>query len=77
MVENSKGEKVVYLPTFGHKGVVGKYKYDNTHLAKVDDHMQKMWKDELNFDPKMLGDFNPFAVRQGVVHCIKKYLQRD
>lgn len=57
----------VYLPTFGH----GTY----ASLQAVDDHMRDLWTD-LGFTPAMLGDFNAFAERLGVVHCIKKYLRR-
>jgi hypothetical protein len=34
-----------------------------------------LWE-ESGFTVHLLGDFNPFARRQGVVHCIKKYLRR-
>jgi hypothetical protein len=57
----------VYLPTFGH----GAY----AHLAPIDAHMSEMWT-ALGYQVHLLGDFNPFAERQGVVHCIKKYLAR-
>lgn len=68
LVENSisKG-KHVYLPTFGW----GEY----TDLQVIDHEMKSIWE-ELGFTVHMLGDFNAFARRQGVVHCIKKYLSR-
>jgi hypothetical protein len=37
--------------------------------------MKTLWE-SLGFTVHQLGDFNPFAERQGVVHCIKKYIQR-
>jgi hypothetical protein len=37
--------------------------------------MEALWE-ELGFTVHLLGDFNPFAERQGVVHCIKKYVTR-
>lgn len=69
LVENSRSDagRHVYLPTFGH----GPYR----ELAKVDDRMKVLWE-ERGFAVHMLGDFNVFARRQGVVHCIKKYLRR-
>ncbi len=68
LVENSatKG-KHVYLPTFGH----GAY----SDLKPIDAEMKKLWE-SLGFNVHQLGDFNKFAERQGVVHCIKKYLAR-
>ena len=57
----------VYLPTFGHG--------DFAALGQIDDWMKGLWED-LGFTVHLLGDFNLFARRQGVVHCIKKYLAR-
>jgi len=68
LVENSESAgKHVYLPTFGHG--------DAADLAPVDAHMTATWQD-LGFEVHPLADFNSFARRQGVVHCIKKYLRR-
>jgi hypothetical protein len=68
LVENStKTGKHVYVPTFGH----GR----RADLAAIDAEMKRLWTD-LGFTVHALGDFNAFAERQGVVHCIKKYLQR-
>ena len=68
LVENSEQSgKHVYLPTFGH-GV-------NADLAPLDQDMQALWK-QLGFEVHALADFNGFAARQGVVHCIKKYVTR-
>lgn len=68
LVENSKAAgRHVYLPTFGHG--------ENVDLASVDAAMEALWKD-LGFTPHLLGDFNGFARRLGVVHCIKKYVTR-
>lgn len=59
LVEDSQQHgRHVYLPTFGHGG--------HANLSKVDDHMSELWK-SLGFETHMLGDFNPFAERQGVV----------
>lgn len=69
LVENSGSAlgKHVYLPTFGH-GV-------RQDLSLVDDHMKSLWEDH-GFTVHMLADFNAFAERLGVVHCIKKFLKR-
>lgn len=69
LVENSAAEgRHVYLPTFGHG--------DKAALAEIDAHIAVQWQ-ELGFEVHRLGDFNWFAERQGVVHCIKKYIDRD
>jgi hypothetical protein len=68
LVENSTSVgKHAYLPTFGHG--------DYSDLAAIDSKMQSLWED-LGFTVHLLDDFNEFARRQGVVHCIKKYLDR-
>lgn len=68
LVENSTTTgKHVYLPTFGDAGHPG--------LAVIDAEMNGLWED-LGFTVHLLGDFNAFAERQGVVHCIKKYVTR-
>ncbi len=69
LVENSSSYgRHVYLPTYGHG--------DRAHLSVIDRHMTELWQ-ELGFEVHLLADFNPFAERQGVVHCIKKYLSRS
>jgi hypothetical protein len=68
LVESSASKgRHVYLPTFGHG--------TNADLRPIDDEMTRIWE-ELGFTVHPLGDFNKFAARQGVVHCIKKYLVR-
>lgn len=68
LVEDSEAlGRHVYLPTFGHG--------PNKELAPVDQAMRALWE-RRGFSVHMLGDFNAFASRQGVVHCIKKYLRR-
>jgi hypothetical protein len=68
LVENSTAEgRHVYLPTFGHGA--------DSDLEVIDRHMTDLWKG-LGFEVHLLADFNSFARRQGVVHCIKKYLRR-
>jgi hypothetical protein len=68
LVENSRtAGRHVYLPTFGHG--------DDADLAPIDAATEALW-DGLGFTPHLLGDFNPFARRLGVVHCIKKYVAR-
>lgn len=57
----------VYMPTFGHG--------PNAALSKLDDYVADVWT-KLGFQVHALGDFNPFAERMGVVHCIKKYMKR-
>jgi hypothetical protein len=68
LVENGEAVgKHVYLPTFGHDG--------NKDLAVIDSDMADLWQ-QRGFTVHLLGDFNGFAERQGVVHCIKKYVTR-
>lgn len=68
LVENSaKNGRNVYLPTFGYGS--------NSDLKAIDFEMKSFWE-KLGFKPQMLGDFNQFAARLGVVHCIKKYITR-
>ena len=68
LVENSRSAgRHVYLPSFGHG--------DNADLAPIDAAMKGLWE-ELGFTAHVLGDFNGFARRLGVVHCIKKYVTR-
>jgi hypothetical protein len=68
LVENSADVgRHVYLPTYGH--------FPHEELAPVDAEMRARWE-RLGFEVHLLGDFNAFARRQGVVHCIKKYLRR-
>jgi len=68
LVESSTSKgKNVYLPTFGHA--------TNSDLKPIDAEMKRIWEG-LGFTVHQLGDFNKFAARQGVVHCIKKYLAR-
>jgi hypothetical protein len=68
LVENSSSAgRTVYLPTFGHG--------DQADLAVIDDEMEQLWTG-LGFTVVRLADFNAFASRLGVVHCIKKYLGR-
>lgn len=68
LVENSdQVGKHVYLPTFGHG--------DNADLAPLDHEIQALWQ-QRGFEVHDLADFNGFAARQGVVHCIKKYVTR-
>ncbi|SDI31216.1 hypothetical protein SAMN05192558_10785 [Actinokineospora alba] len=69
LVENSTSVgRNVYLPTFGHG--------DHSDLAKLDNEMERLWTG-MGFTVRLLADFNAFATRQGVVHCIKKYLHRE
>jgi len=68
LVENSDSVgRHVYLPTFGHG--------DDADLATIDAAMKDLWE-QLGFTAHLLGDFNGFARRLGVVHCIKKYVTR-
>lgn len=67
LVENGAVGRHVYMPTFGH----GR----NDDLEPVDEAMTALWEGK-GFTVHLLGDFNGFALRQGVVHCIKKYLRR-
>ena len=68
LVEDSATDgRHVYLPTFGYG--------TESDLAVIDAHMTSLWQG-LGFEVHALADFNSFARRQGVVHCIKKYLRR-
>ncbi len=68
IVENSvEYGKHIYLPQFGFN--------EKIKLSKLDQHMANLWE-SLGFTVHLLGDFNAFAERLGVVHCIKKYLNR-
>ena len=68
LVENSEATgRQVYMPTFGYA--------DKASLVAIDDRMEQIWG-ERGFEVHRLADFNAFAERQGVVHCIKKYLER-
>jgi hypothetical protein len=67
LVEDSASEgRHVYLPTYGG---------GEPDLAPLDGHMTALWEG-LGFTVHALADFGSFARRQGVVHCIKKYLRR-
>ncbi|HUR22601.1 MAG TPA: hypothetical protein VMZ73_01895 [Acidimicrobiales bacterium] len=68
LVENGAGVgHHVYLPTYGH--------FPHGELEPIDTQTKALWE-MLGYNVHMLGDFNPFARRQGAVHCIKKYLRR-
>ncbi|MET9632788.1 hypothetical protein ABZX92_35570 [Lentzea sp. NPDC006480] len=67
LVEHSSVGLTVYLPTFGYG--------PQADLAAIDDSMEQLWTG-LGFTVVRLADFNAFASRLGVVHCIKKYLGR-
>ena len=67
LIENDGQKRKVYLPTFGY----GKY----SELSKIDETTKNLFEAH-GFEVSMLGDFNPFAERSGVVHCISKYLNR-
>jgi hypothetical protein len=67
LVEDSAAAgRHVYLPTYGGGA---------PDLAGLDAHMSTLWEG-LGFTVHPLADFGSFARRQGVVHCIKKYLRR-
>jgi hypothetical protein len=67
LVEDSAAEgRHVYLPTYGGGA---------PDLAALDAHMATLWEG-LGYTVHALADFGSFARRQGVVHCIKKYLRR-
>lgn len=67
LVEKMKNEAHVYLPTYGH-GSLSTFKI-------IDDFMEKLWIG-FKFRPHMLGNFDSFARRSGVVHCLKKFIER-
>jgi hypothetical protein len=57
----------VWLPTYGHES--------HEELAHVDAEHKRIWE-SLGFTVHQLGNFHPFALRLGALHCIKKYLAR-
>jgi hypothetical protein len=57
----------VWLPTYGHG--------NQEALRKTDDANKETWERH-GFEVHQLGDFHPFAVRLGALHCIKKYIAR-
>ena len=57
----------VWLPTYGHPPF--------EELATTDAAHRRTWE-SLGFTVHQLGDFHPFAMRLGALHCIKKYLAR-
>jgi hypothetical protein len=60
-------QRDVWLPTYGHPPF--------EELAVIDDEHERIWRD-LGFQVHRLGNFHLFAMRQGALHCIKKYLAR-
>jgi len=67
LVEDSAAEgRHVYMPTYGGGA---------PDLAALDAHMSQLWEG-FGYTVHPLADFGAFARRQGVVHCIKKYLRR-
>jgi hypothetical protein len=67
LVQIDGDERDVWLPTYGHD--------TQEALAKTDRQHREIWEG-LGFSVHQLGDFNPFALRLGALHCIKKYLAR-
>ena len=67
LVQIDGDDRQVWLPTYGHG--------DNAELQVVDREHQRTWE-ELGFEVHRLGNFHPFAMQMGAVHCIKKYLAR-
>ena len=68
LVENAgPAARRVYLPTYGHGA--------DAELDVIDQHMAELWQSE-GFQPVLLGNFVPFAKRQGSLHCIAKVLER-
>jgi hypothetical protein len=62
------GTRQVFMPTYGH----GAW----PELQATDRRNAEIWRG-LGFQPRLLGDFHPFAENLGAVHCIKKYLSRS
>ncbi len=67
LVEIRGDGRQVFLPTYAYG--------DWEVLDVVDRRNAEIWSD-LGFEPRMLGDYHPFAENLGAVHCIKKYLAR-
>lgn len=57
----------VWLPTYGHD--------TQEELTRTDAEHKRIWE-SLGFTVHQLGNFHPFALRLGALHCIKKYLAR-
>ncbi len=68
LVLNDGFTKKVWLPTYGHRKWL--------ELTATDAQNKTIWEG-LGFEVIMLGDFHPFAINLGAVHCIKKYLKRS
>ncbi len=65
LVQISEEEgNVVWLPTYGEG------------FEPTDRRNREIWQQELGFEVRLLGDFHPFALGQGAVHCLTKYLAR-
>lgn len=67
LVEIDGDSRSVWLPTYGHG--------NQEQLVATDNAMRAIWESH-GFTVYQLGDFNPFALRLGALHCIKKYLAR-
>jgi len=57
----------VWLPTYG---------YENWKKLEVTDNTNKAIWERLGYKVMMLPDCHVLAARNGVVHCISKYLSR-
>ena len=60
-------DRQVWLPTYGHPPF--------EELSATDADHRRRWE-SMGFEVTQLGDFHPFAMRMGALHCIKKYLAR-
>ena len=56
---------IVWLPTYG------------PDLGPTDAENERIWKEDLGFEVRLLPDFSSFAARLGAVHCLTKYLERE
>lgn len=68
LVQATKTERHIWLPTYGHR------KWPELQATDIEN--RRIWED-LGFTVHQLGDFHPFAVNLGAAHCVKKYLSRE
>jgi hypothetical protein len=67
LVEITKSSKHVWMPTYGHDGW--------RKLRAVDTAVERLWRKH-GFTVHRLGNYHPFMLYQGGVHCLVKYLAR-
>ncbi len=67
IVQNYENTKKVWLPTYGY----GLWQ----ELKRTDEVNKTIWED-LGYEVEMVPNCHPLAIKNGVLHCISKYLYR-